>query len=186
MDAFNYLTVLLSIILGLAITQLLKGLRALILYRPSTTLYWPSLWWAAFVLLVCVQGWWAMFGMREVRVWTFGAFGVVLLQTVLTYLVAALVFPDFGPHRVDLREHFLRHAGAFFGLLAAAVLASAAKEWVLSGHWPQGMNLAFHGAFFVMSVLGASLRRPALHAVLPLVALALMGAYVAFLFATLR
>src|SRR6185312_11679923 len=42
-DAFNYLSVLLSIILGLAITQILKGFRGLTLSRSRVVAYWPSL-----------------------------------------------------------------------------------------------------------------------------------------------
>jgi hypothetical protein len=39
MDAFSYLSVLLSIIIGLAITQVLQGYRGLLLARHRTTLF---------------------------------------------------------------------------------------------------------------------------------------------------
>jgi hypothetical protein len=50
--------------------------------------------WAALLLLICVQSWWAMFELRHYQPWTFAAFAVVLLQTILTYMLAGLVFPD--------------------------------------------------------------------------------------------
>ena len=40
MDAFSYLSVLLSIILGLAITQILQGYRALLLARSHVRFDW--------------------------------------------------------------------------------------------------------------------------------------------------
>ena len=43
MDAFSYLSVLLSIILGLAITQILKGVRGWALSRARVVVYWPTL-----------------------------------------------------------------------------------------------------------------------------------------------
>jgi hypothetical protein len=43
MDTFNYLSVLISIILGLGITQLLSGLGRSLEYRDKDRLYWPSL-----------------------------------------------------------------------------------------------------------------------------------------------
>jgi hypothetical protein len=49
--------------------------------------------WAALLLLICVQSWWAMFELRHYQPWTFAAFAVVLLQTILTYMLAGLVFP---------------------------------------------------------------------------------------------
>jgi len=55
MDEFSYLSVLLSVILGLAVTQILKGFRRLLLSRARIRLYWPVIAWAALLLLVCFQ-----------------------------------------------------------------------------------------------------------------------------------
>ena len=48
MDEFSYLSVLLSVILGLAVTQILKGFRGLLLSRARIRLYWPVIAWATF------------------------------------------------------------------------------------------------------------------------------------------
>lgn len=84
MDEFSYLSVLLSVILGLAVTQILKGFRGLVVSRGRIRLYWPTILWAVLVLLMCVQSWWAMFGLRLRQDWKFQEFGIVLLQTILT------------------------------------------------------------------------------------------------------
>jgi hypothetical protein len=103
MDQFSYLSVLLSIILGLAITQVLQGFRG-ICSRSRVRMYWPVLLWAV-GLGMCVQGWWAMFDLRETSSGRSPTSPVVLLQTVFTYMLAALVFPDFfGDDTVDLRS----------------------------------------------------------------------------------
>jgi hypothetical protein len=65
MDEFSYLSVLISVILGLAVTQILKDFRGIVLSRARIRIYWPVLVWAALLLLVCFQHWWAMFGMRH-------------------------------------------------------------------------------------------------------------------------
>jgi len=65
MDEFGYLSVLLSVILGLAVTQILKGFRGLILSRARSRIYWPVIVWAILVLLICFQSWWAMFELRQ-------------------------------------------------------------------------------------------------------------------------
>src|SRR5215469_8457058 len=88
MDAFTYITVLLSIVLGLAITQVLLGFRGLILTRAKVKLYSPTLIWAVIVLFVPIQAWWADFTMREHPNWTFLALIVILLckRSVSTWL----------------------------------------------------------------------------------------------------
>ena len=42
MESFDYLSVLLSVIIGLAITQVLLGFRRLILTRMKVKLYLPT------------------------------------------------------------------------------------------------------------------------------------------------
>lgn len=93
MDEFSYLSVLISVILGLAVTQILEGFRGILLSRTRIRIYWPVIAWAVLLLLICVQSWWAMFELRHYQPWTFAAFAVVLLQTILTYMLAGLVFP---------------------------------------------------------------------------------------------
>src|ERR1700756_741213 len=94
MDSFSYISVLLSIVLGLAITQVLQGFRGLILTRAKVKLYLPSLIWVGLVLLITIQGWWASFGMRTRANWTFVGLLVIILQAISVYMAAALVLPD--------------------------------------------------------------------------------------------
>src|SRR6266704_3658774 len=93
MDEFSYLSVLISVILGLAVTQILKGFRGILLSRARVRIYWPVIAWAAFLLLICSQNWWSMFGMRNRHDWTFLQFTMVLLNTVFIYMMTAVLFP---------------------------------------------------------------------------------------------
>ena len=50
-DAFNYLAVLLSIIIRLGMTQVLTATGRLIRHRAMVRFYWPPVLWAALLLL---------------------------------------------------------------------------------------------------------------------------------------
>ena len=113
MDAFSFLSVLLSIILGLAITQVLQGLGRLMTARARVTFYWPPIVIALVMLVGFVQSWWAMFGLRNHTSWTFAGFFVVILQTIFSYLQAALILPEFQlESSVDMRANYFAHARA--------------------------------------------------------------------------
>ena len=187
MDAFSYLSVLLSIIVGLAITQLLKGYRGLVLGDERVQRYWPTIVWSASLLLMNVQSWWAMFDLREVRVWTFAAFATVLAQTIVQYLLAAIVFPDFfGSERVDLRAHYWAHVRSFFGLLILLLLASLSKDVVFTGHLTGPVNLAFHVGFITVAAASLLIRNEAFHKAVAIGIATLFAAYVVVLFARLH
>jgi hypothetical protein len=186
MDAFSYLSVLISIVIGLAITQILQGYRTLLIARHRVRFYGPSLIWAGVLLLISAQSWWAMFGMREHVQWTFLEFALVLLQTILTYMLAALLIPDVGvEERVDLRAHYLEQASWFFGFGVALLIVSVLKDLALTGSWPKPLNLGFHAVFVTLWTIAAGTRYEPYHRVLAWLMTVAIAAYVWLLFARL-
>jgi hypothetical protein len=186
-DEFSYLSVLLSVILGLAVTQILKGFRAILLSRARIRIYWPVIAWAALLLLICTQHWWSMFGLRNRHDWTFQQFAMVLLNAVLIYMVAGLVFPDFfGEEVVDLRENFYAHRGWLFSLALATIVASVCKMVVLDGRLPDTMNLIFHAIFGATLFIAALTRREWYHKTLVIFFSAAFVLYIVLLYARIR
>lgn len=186
MDEFGYLSVLLSIIIGLAITQLLLGFRGFVLARSRVATYAPPVVWAVTLVLIAVQSWWAMFGLREQTTWTFLQFSVVLAQTILLYMLAGLVLPDFvGERRIDLRAHYYEHRRVFFGAAVVSGLVSLAKDLIISGHLPAAPNVAFHVVYIGTALVAALTAREWYHRLLAPVILALFCVYIMVLFTRL-
>jgi hypothetical protein len=103
-ESFDYLSVLLSVIIGLAITQVLLGFRRLILTRMKVKLYLPTVIWAGLTLLIAIQAWWANFGLRTRGNWTFLAFIVIVLQAISVYMATAVVLPDIAGTPLSICE----------------------------------------------------------------------------------
>jgi hypothetical protein len=187
MDEYSYLSVLLSVILGLAVTQILQGFRGLLLSRTRVRIYWPVIVWALLLLLICFQHWWSMFGLRNRHDWTFLQFAAVLLNVILIYMLAGLVFPDLAGDRVvDLKESFYAHRGWFFLLAFATIVVSVGKEIVLDHRLPNPTNLAFQSIFGVTLLIGAVTRREAYHKALIVFGMAAFILYIVVLFARLQ
>jgi hypothetical protein len=187
MDAFNYLSVLISLILGLAITQVLKGFRGLMQSRTRLRGYWPAVLWAVLIMVISVQSWWAMFDLRQHTDWTFLEFSVVLAQTIVLYLQAALVLPDFyGDAPVDLREHYWGHQRWFFTLLVLLIAISLTKQLIINGTLPRPIDLGFHVVFAAAGINGVMISNPRYHEFLALFAALGIGAYIALLFTHLH
>ena len=187
MDEFGYLSVLLSIIIGLAMTEILQGLRKRMLYQDRVQRYWVSQLWAATLLLVCAQTWWAMFDLRNRHDWQFDQFVALLTQSILLYLGAGLLFPEFsGEGPVDMRAHYFRQRKRFFGLLIAVTLASVYRDWVLDHRLPSRPNLAFHVVYLITSAIAIATAREWYHKLLAVLIAAVFLFYVTTLFARLH
>ena len=186
MDPFSYLSVLLSIILGLAMAQVLQGYRSILLAHGRVRLSAPVLIWSFMVLLFATQAWWASFGLRERAHWDFLSFAIILLQMVLLYMVSAVIIPEVGrDDRVDLVDHFERHRRLFYGILVAMLVVSVLKDVVLDHHLPGTENLAFHAAFGAIAVAGMLVGNNRIQLWIALAAVAGFLLYISLLFARL-
>lgn len=186
MDAFSYLSVLLSIVLGLAVTQLLSGFAALVQARSRITMYWPVPVQMAATFLGAVQVWWAMFGMRQVQHWTFANFLILLLQVVSIYLMAAFITPDIpNETRTDLRAVYFREARWFFGSLLGALVISLIKNVLIAGHLQNPVDLAGHGVFGALALTGMISRSDTVHRFIAPLSLLAYLLYIALLFVDL-
>jgi hypothetical protein len=186
MDAFSYLSVLISIILGLAIAQVLQGYRALLLARGRIHADPAPLIWSALVLLFAAQAWWASFGLNAREHWDFADFIAILVQMGLLYMLSALILPDVpNDEPVDLALHFERHRKSFFIFLIAMLASSVAKEAVLEHRLTAPHNLGFHLLLAAIAAAGIVLTGRKLQLTLALLAAAGFLAYVVLLFAQL-
>ena len=187
MDEFGYLAVILSIILGLSVTQLLQGLSQVINARDRVRIYGPAIGWALLLLIIDMQAWWAMFGYRTRHAWTFVQFAILLLETIILYLLAALALPmAFVADVVDLRANYFRHARWFFGSFIAVLLVSLSKDVIFSGSLPGGFNLGFHLFWIVGAGIAALTRSDPFHKAWVWISAASFIVYIAALFFELR
>jgi hypothetical protein len=74
MDAFEYISILTSIIIGLGLAQLLLGVSRIIQHPDEEKPYWVHLSWVLTMFMYSVFWWWWEFNLNEIEIWTFGAY----------------------------------------------------------------------------------------------------------------
>jgi hypothetical protein len=187
MDSFSYLSVLISIVLGLGAANLLTGLARIVQMRSRVRVYWPTIVWALTLLVIHIQTWWTMFGLRFVQTWDFVSFSVTLMQPILLFFLSALIMPDFDrDEALDLKRNYFTHARWFFGIFIALLFASIARTYALAGRLPQNADLAFHLFFLATATAVMIFRNETLHKLNAILAAVTMTAYIALLFMPLR
>ena len=125
MSSFEYVMVIVSIILGLGIATLLRGAIQAIRANSGSTLGGLHGLWVAILLLQYVQLWSARWygGGRED--WPALVLLAYLLVPIIYFAQAELLFPS-ARQAVDLDDYFLDNRVPFFGLAAAGHIATAA------------------------------------------------------------
>src|SRR5256714_7080805 len=183
MDAFSYLSVLLSIIIGLGLTQLLTAAGRLIRHRDRVRFDWLPRLWAAVMLVVFVQVWWSMFGLRAYRDWTFVGFLVILAQTCTLYMMAAVALPEqVDETGVDLAAYYESQHRWFFGFFLATLVISIAKDLMINRRLPDAANLGFHALMAAVCLAAFITRRRRVHEVVGVAGAVAVATYIGMLF----
>ncbi len=183
MSEFEYITVLLSIIIGLGVTQLLSGIARLI--RDGRAL--APAWWVfvavATLLLAHFEVWWVSFMWKRVAEWTFFGYVASLVLPVVLYLLAYLVLP--GDLHLDGRhivEAFIAKRRPFYCLIFLIAPASFFQQWMLTGGVVADLDTAMRLLWIVLAIPGFLSRRLAVQATIAVASFTLLAAYVVLLF----
>jgi|SRR4249919_479444 len=119
MDAFNYLTVMVSIVVGLGLTQLLAGIGNFVQIRRRVRFYWLHTCWVVLLIALHLHMWWSLWVLRQVTDWTYGTFAYVLIGPAMLVIASHIVIPELVDGRIDVERHYYDTRTIFFGLLAA-------------------------------------------------------------------
>lgn len=134
MKPFDYVSVIISVVIGLGLSHLLTGLVELVKARRRVRFYWVHLLWVGLAFMGHIFLWWSLWNLRGLQVWNFFSFLLLLLQPVLLFVMAAFLIPKSGPDdHVDLREYFYENHAAVFGSGAAFILLMLVRNALPAG-----------------------------------------------------
>jgi hypothetical protein len=136
MDIGEHSVTLVSVIVGLGLTELLGNLNRLIRARREVRWYALPLLWAVVCLLLVVNLWWGIYlgAIGIARPSNAAAFLWYLCVPVLLYLVCAAALPERTPGIVtDLRSSYFATSRYFSVLLVAYVAATLVQAYLGTG-----------------------------------------------------
>ena len=128
MTVFEYLMVMTSIVLAVALTQLLRGMTET--WR-SDRRYWPHMAWAIVMAVITVQTWWAFWDLHRIEDWTAYRFVMVLIVPVIIFLCTAVLMPQRLAADTDWRGYFRAQRRDFLVLLTIFAMVGIVLTRVL-------------------------------------------------------
>jgi|TARA_X000001036_G_scaffold287693_1_gene267294 hypothetical protein len=115
MSAFEFVTVLFSVIVGLAISHLLSAASELIEIHSRVKIYWVNSVWVVTIFIWDIFSWWGMWELNNLEMWNYPSFFLVVVNLSGIYLMTTLVLPQpTETGRIDLEKHYFSVHRIFF------------------------------------------------------------------------
>ncbi|HEY3405642.1 MAG TPA: hypothetical protein VGK59_19800 [Ohtaekwangia sp.] len=131
MSPFEYVIVLISIILGLGITTILTGLAEWIKHSNRSRLYAPYVIWIVLVFVMHVHEWWVSYGLKSIERWPMSLFMFIVLYPINLYVLAHLLFPVDYKNGPDSKTFYLTNYRKIFISVCIMVVLSMIENMTL-------------------------------------------------------
>jgi hypothetical protein len=140
---FEYVTILVSIILGLGITKILSSLAELLYDFKKVRFFWVHTIWVILILYIHVQEWFILYELKGYPAWKLPVFLFILIYPITLFLAASMLFPVIDKNEeVDLKTFFSNnYKPLYFLFLICIVLSLIFNLWLLDVSFKQQVFL---------------------------------------------
>ncbi len=160
MSSFEYVMVLVSIIVALAITHLLTAAADTVhrLRGQGEPIELDAVFsiWTVYVLIWLVSFWWWEFKFQEVVTdWTFGLYLFVIGYAIVLFMLAAILVPHRMHGVTRTYVYFVKGRRWFFGTFLLAIAIDIGDTFLKGYDW--GVRPAVwanYGVIFAMAITG--------------------------------
>jgi len=122
-EAYFHVRAGISVIFGLSIAHLLRGVARIVRHPEPRQIYPVHLAWVFSSFLLVVHFWWWEVGIVAIEHWTFPPYLFLIFYAALFYFLCLLLFPDSPDPYPDYRAYFHAERKWLFGLLAVISVA---------------------------------------------------------------
>lgn len=177
-DAFRWISVAVSIILGLGLARLLTAAVAQFHARRRRSFDWIPLTWAFIIFCQQISFWWSLDELSTIVArWSMGHFLMLVGLALALFLAAALILPHSESHQIHSLRDFFEDDGRWAlpvlaGFNALALVADRLLWGAPLASVAVGLNLA---AVLLPLIAFAAGRRVQAGATVAYVAVALFG-----------
>ena len=135
MSPFEFITVFVSLIVGFALSHILRAVSDLYEIRDRVKTYWLNSLWVVTVIMWSIFTWWGLWMLSIERIdWTYAQYWFLVMNVSSIYFFTTLVLPkatDEGT--IDLENHYFSVHKAFFSIVAFSLFTSAVVNYSLFG-----------------------------------------------------
>ncbi len=167
MSLFEYVSVMMSVVLALVVARILSFLGVAASGRSRFDLSWLHFAWVFLVFATLVLAWRTIWTMRDQAAFSIGQVVMMLIATSLIFIAARILIPDEpNAERLDLRTHYFDVRVPFFTVMTVVWVFPLAGMAIFRSFSFSSPDVFCRLAWLALAAIGLLVRRPVVHWIL--------------------
>ena len=177
MSSFEFIAALMSIIVGLGVTNLLAGAGRAFYRRKENPLDEVHIVLTVATLLLLVLQWWVTFKWNTEVIWSFDRFLVLIVWTITLYLLTVFLYPPDLSEAEEHQRRFQRNRVGYYSVFIAMCVLDIVQTAIHGDLLQPKWYLPFVGHYAILAAwsLRASARSRSFLRVVLLITLLISG-----------
>ena len=153
MNLFEFLMILLSLIVGLGVAEILTGIARVLKREGLRGFSWTHGAATLTLFVGLLQTFWESWGLASIETWSFPAMLLMLGSPIFLFLIAHIMFPE-RESEVNLDDYYFKRARLIWALVGLTVTVGTLFRPLAFG-WPLWIpdNLSAIPTIFACAVL---------------------------------
>ena len=159
MSSFEFISILMSIVIGLGVTNLLAGAGRAFYRRRETPMDEVHIVLTAGTLLLLILQWWVTFRWNTETHWTFDHYLALIIWAVSMYLLTVFLYP---PDLSEAEEHqarFERNRSGYYSSFVVMCLLDIVQAAIHGDLFHPVWYLPYASQYVLVAATGLCLRR---------------------------
>jgi uncharacterized membrane protein len=180
MTRFEYLSVLVSIVIALGISEVTVAWARILQQKATTKIYWLHGFWSVFSLFLMIQFWWGFWRYRTVESWSLLSL-ITALTVVITLSMCALMLVPRIRADISFDSHatYFDNSPRFFFLGGCFIVLVTVMDAMVLGSPTLSTENIFRGAGAIVAFAMAATRSKKIHSGFVFVSVALLSGFLA-------
>jgi hypothetical protein len=154
MSSFEFIAALMSIIVGLGVTNLLAGAGRAFYRRKENPLDEVHIVLTLATLLLLVLQWWVTFKWNTEVTWSFDRFLVLIVWTITLYMLTVFLYPPDLSEAEEHQRRFQRNRTGYYSAFIAMCVLDITQTGIHGDLLHPIWYLPFVGQYAVLAAIG--------------------------------
>lgn len=131
MKPFEFVLVIISVIIGLVLTEFAIGISYMIQHYRTAVYYGPHMAYCGLGFIGCLNYWGTLYRLRNLPTWTIPQMGIIFITGLFFCISSQIIMPDENNFDHDYKRYFNENAPVLYSIMVCLVISLIIESYLI-------------------------------------------------------